>query len=188
MQSVKQSAILLANELAFDDKLIEPDVCLHRRLRPVGHRLSRCQLSKSMPEEMLKKVNAEHEDMISRRSSEIRSLKYPEAQSMPPPAKFSRARSRLSCFHRTRSANSVEFLFDCFSESLSQGEGANRSRVDFDDAGELIRNPDDSCHSAHSAGWRGTELASAWESIMGLEKLASPPSDMAHATPRNECA
>ncbi len=181
----EQLEILLANELAFDDKLIKADVCLHRRLRPVGHRLSRCQLSKSMPEEMLTKVNAEHEDMISLRSSEIRRVKYPEPQSMPPPAKFSRARSRLSCFHRTRSAN-IEFLFDCFSESLSQG--ADRSRADFDDAGELIRNPDDSCHSAHSAGWRGTELASAWESIMGLEKLAYPPSDMAHATPRNECA
>ena len=96
-----------------------------RQIQSITHRLSRHQLSRSMPEQIMIEViaeheeiitdlnaNAEHENVISLRSSVMLQYKYPEAQSLPPPAKFPKSRPRSDSrtrFERTRSVDSINF-------------------------------------------------------------------------------
>jgi hypothetical protein len=109
-------------------------VCNSRKItRATGHRLSHNQLSKSLPEQLMAGMNAEHDVVMSMRLDEIRNHKYPESRGLPPPAKFAKAKSSHARFARSCSAD--EMLMSM--ESHSHGSCCYRRNVrnyDFDQA------------------------------------------------------
>ena len=72
-----------------------------------GHRLAHNQFSKSMPEHLMTGMNAEHDEVLSIRLSEIRNHKYPESRHLPPPAKFTKAHSSPGRLARSCSADEI---------------------------------------------------------------------------------
>ncbi len=158
----------------FKQRMNQHDKCPEQEFQSKGHSLLCHQLSRSMPEQMIMEVvaedvcmiseaTAEHEHMISLRSSMIRQYKYPEAQSMPTPRKFTKSRPRPQ-FERARSVASIESLAIDLSKSLNHTAYCcfvlNRKE-------RITTNPDDL--------QRPTQLASTWESIMGLDEFVAEP-------------
>ena len=158
-------------------KLNEHEKYAEPRFRPNGHRLCHHQLSRSMPEQMIMDVNAEHDNMVSLRSSMIRQYKYPEAQSLPPPGKFSKSRSRLARFERIRSVDSINFL------SVDLAEAVSHDPFEFHEPKNERINSNNPLRTAKMS----TQLASTWEAIMGhITQPAATAS--ACITPQNEIA
>ena len=169
------SAIFLEKKAKFNGQQNEHEKYSEPKFRPDGHRLCHHRLSRSMPEHMIMEVNAEHEDMISLRSSMIRQYKYPEAQSLPPPGKFSKSRPRLARFERIRSVDSINYLSIDVAEQLSQ----NQFEV------HVTQNANINSGDLQRPVKMSTQLASTWDSITSHN---TQPAATASAciTPRSE--
>ena len=100
-----------------------------------GHRLSRNQLSKSLPEQLMAGMNAEHDVVMSIRLDEIRNHKYPESRGLPPPAKFTKAKIASARFARSCSAD--EMLTTMESQGSCRHRG-NVPKYHFDQAGPFF--------------------------------------------------
>ena len=106
--SDKKEGLVFINELEILGSAV---VCFDNENKSPfkGHKLSRHGLSRSMPENLMIGVNAEHDFVISQREAEIRSQRYPDSPDLPPPEKFTKAQSSPARLGRTRSADVLSF-------------------------------------------------------------------------------
>jgi hypothetical protein len=154
-----------------------------------GHKLVHNRLSKSWPESLLERMSAEDDYILSVRSAQIQSMKYPESKALPPPTKVYMPYDRSFRLLRTQSAAPK---ISCSPPSTTNRVANPRTtqvhRLHFAVLLPAIhQRPQHLRQKVSCAQWQQpSQLRSRWEAIMGAptdpDKPARPLPDAAATT------